>query len=205
MADGEKLTQDGGQAGERNLVGSVGRSLGRIFVGLEKNTVGPGRDRGGREHGCEFAVPGGAIAAAARTLHGMGGVEDQGEALGADPRDGAHVGHEVIVAEGCAALGEEEAAAAHGTEFARDGFDFAGREELALLHVDGTAAGSRGGDQIGLTAEEGGDLQEVDMACGDGDFFRLVDVGGDVQAEVAADGGENAAAFLEARAAEGGS
>ena len=43
------------------------------------------------------------------------------------------------------------------------------------------------------------------MACGDRDLFRGVDIGGDGQTEVAADRGENAATFLEAGAAEGGS
>ena len=93
-------------------------------MGLEENAVGPGCDRGGGKHRGEFAVPGGAVAAATRPLHRMGGVEHQRETLGADPGDGAHVGHEVIVAEGRAALGEKEAAASRGTELARDGFDF---------------------------------------------------------------------------------
>jgi hypothetical protein len=76
MADGEKLAQDAGQAGKGNLVGSIGRSFGRILVGLEENAVGPGCDRGGGKNRGEFAVPGGAVAAAARPLHGVGGVEN---------------------------------------------------------------------------------------------------------------------------------
>jgi hypothetical protein len=45
-----------------------------------------------------------------------------------------------------------------------------GREELALLDVDGLAALRDGADEVGLAAEEGGRLQRVDDGRGGGDL-----------------------------------
>ena len=92
-----------------------------------------------------------------------------------------------------------------------DGVLHVGRgDELAFFDVDGAAglvADLRGGDEeVGLAAEEGGDLEEgVDVAEGVGEFGGLlggVDVGEDGEAVVLGDGAEDARAFGEAGAAE---
>jgi hypothetical protein len=63
----------------------------------------PGQD------GSEMPVPRGAVTPATRPLHGMGGIEDRGESLfSPDPVQGAHVGHQVVVSEGGAALRESK-------------------------------------------------------------------------------------------------
>ena len=74
----------------------------------------------------------------------------------------AHVDDQIVVAERRAALGEEDALAA-GLANLLDGVAHVpGRNELALLDVDGAAALAGGDQQVGLAAEERRDLQHVD-------------------------------------------
>ena len=81
-----------------------------------------------------------------------------------------------------------------------------GGHELTLLDVDGAVVGLGGlgcGDQkVGLAAEEGGDLHDVDGFGGDAAVFGGVDVGEDGEAGGLGYGAEDACAFDEARAAE---
>ena len=91
----------------------------------------------------------------------------------------AHVDDEVVVAEAGSALGEEDA----GVAGRRDLFDgvvhVPGGDELAFLDVDGAAGLCGGDEQVGLAAEEGGDLEDVDGFGGDGAVGGFVDVGED--------------------------
>ena len=79
----------------------------------------------------------------------------------------AHVYDEIVVAEGGAALGEGDALVA-GVADLLDGVTHVRRgDELAFFDVDGAAGVGGGDEEIGLAAEEGGDLeQEVDVADG---------------------------------------
>jgi hypothetical protein len=113
------------------------------------------RSRRGRGRG-KFAVAAGGAAESAGALDGVGGVEDHGQAFLAHPEQRAHVGDEVVVAEGGAALGDDKVAALEGAELVGDVDDVPRREELALLHVDRAAGFGGGFEQVGLAAEEGG-------------------------------------------------
>src|SRR5208282_1223428 len=61
-----------------------------------------------------------------------------------------------------------------------------------------------GDEQVGLAAEEGGDLQDIDdLSCGGG-LGAIVNIGEDGEVEGVADFGEDAEAFGEAGAAVAG-
>ena len=118
------------------------------------------------------------LRALAGDLDRVGGVEDD---RGVFAHDGqrAHVDHEVVVAEAGAALGEGDAIVAAFAQFG-DGVAHVLRgDELAFLYVDGAAGAGGGDEQVGLAAEEGGDLQDVDDLAGGGGLGGLVDIGED--------------------------
>src|SRR5262249_16912111 len=83
------------------------------------------------------------------------------EAVAAQDGDGSHIGHKVVVAEGCAAFGDEQFSGAGFFGLLNNLGHFHGRKKLALLQVD-DAAGAHGSlDEIRLSAEERGDLEDV--------------------------------------------
>ena len=77
-----------------------------------------------------------------------------------------------------------------------------GGDELALFDVDGSAGFGCGDEEVGLAAEEGGDLEYVDGFGYRGTVLGGVDVGEDGEAGGFGYGAEDAAAFREAGAAE---
>ena len=80
---------------------------------------------------------------------------------------------------------------------------FRGGDELAFFYVDDAAGAACGDEEIGLAAEEGGDLQDVADFGGGADLRDVVDVGEDGQAGAFLYFGEDAQAFFQSRAAEG--
>ena len=131
----------------------------------------------------------------------MGAVEDdRGEA--AHDGERAHVDDEVVVAEAGTALGEGDAGVAGVADLLDGVAHVEGSDELAFLDVD-SAAGFGGGDEeVGLAAEEGGDLEDVDGFGYGAAVLGGVDVGEDGEAGGFGYGAEDAAAFDEAGAAE---
>jgi len=115
----------------------------------------------------------------------------------------AHIDDEVIVTEGGATLGDEEALAAEGAHFSGDVDGIERGEELAFFDVDGAAGLGGGFEQIRLAAEEGGDLQEIDVFGCDVRLVSGVDVRGDGDTEFLADFSEDAAAVFHAGTTEG--
>ena len=99
-------------------------------------------------------------------LDGVGGVEDDGREPAHDG-ERAEIDDEVVVAEGGAALGEEDALVAGGANFLDAVAHVPGRDELAFLDVDGAAGFAGGDEQVGLTAEERGNLEDIDGFGGD--------------------------------------
>ena len=79
-----------------------------------------------------------------------------------------------------------------------------GREELALLDVDRGTGLAGGVEEVGLAAEEGGDLQDVDGLGGRTAMVGQMDVGQHGAAMLLADVGEDAEALVHADAAGGG-
>ena len=107
----------------------------------------------------------------------MGGVEDHRRAGGArEDRQRAHVVDERIVAEGYAALGHQHVAIAHTGDFVDDVGHVPGRQELALLDID-HPAGRRRRIKVGLSAQEGRNLQHVDHLRDAGALRDFVHVG----------------------------
>ena len=104
---------------------------------------------------------GGDAVAAARQLQAVRDVEHDRHALRAHHRKRAHVDDEVVVAEAGAALGDEHARVAGVDHLGDRVLHVVGREELTLLDVDDPAGLGRGDEQIGLPAEERGNLQHV--------------------------------------------
>ena len=89
-------------------------------MGLDKDPIDPGSHGGTRQHGSQMPITCCMAAAAARSLDGVRGIEDHREALLTDPVERPHVGDQVVVAEGRAALGETEALASRRLQLASD-------------------------------------------------------------------------------------
>ena len=138
-------------------------------------------------------------------LDAVRGVDDDGTAEALHDGDGADVDDEIVVAERRARARSGGSLALPALSDLLDGvLHVVGREELALFDVDRLARSGRGQEQIGLPAEEGRDLEDVeDRGRGALDLRRLVDVGEDGNAElVALISARMSQALLQARAAE---
>ena len=113
-------------------------------------------------------------------------------------RKTAHVDHEIVVAERRAALGENDLLVAGRSDLFGGMNEIGRRDELTFLDIDGAAGLARFDEQIGLAAQEGRDLKNVDGFGGDGGLCRLVNIGEDGNAELA-HFGKNAQPLGEAR------
>ncbi len=98
-------------------------------------------------------------------------------------RQCAHVRHQRVVTERRAALGHQHVRVAAAGDLGHDVRHFPRREELALLDVDDLAGRSSSQQQIGLTAQEGRNLQDVHRLGSFGALRGLMDVGQDRQSE----------------------
>ena len=108
----------------------------------------------------------------------MGGVEDHRRAGGArQDRQRAHVRHQGVVAERCAALGDQNITVAGAGDLGNDIRHVPRRQELALLDVDDFSGRGRRPQEIGLPAQERRDLQDVDGLRHLRALRGLVDVG----------------------------
>ncbi len=114
----------------------------------------------------------------------------------------AEVDDQVVIAEGRTALGKEHAIVARGADLLDAMAHVPGSDELAFLDVDGAAGFAGCDEQVGLAAEERGNLEHISGFCGDFAVGRLVDVGKDGKAGVFGDLAEDAHAFFEAGTAE---
>ncbi len=175
-------TDRGGGFGE--LEGSVGSASGLFARAGELGGVGDiEADRWGAEIG-----EGGAI-----EFHHVG--------------DADEVVDEAVVAKEGASLGEHDVLASCFGGLADRADHFAGGEELALFDVECFVVcfACLGGcdDEIGLSAQEGGDLDEIDDAGDLLGLFGRVDVGGGGDIEFLFDGGEVFEPLLDADASLG--
>ena len=143
---------------QRDLVRPVRDGVGGVGVDFHEQALKAGGDRSAGENGGEFAVAAGGAAESAGALDGVGGVENNRQAFLAHPVERAHVHDEVVIAEGGAALGDEEVLAAESAHFAGDVDGVERGEELAFFDVHGAAGFGGGFEQVGLAAEEGWDL-----------------------------------------------
>ena len=153
--------------------------------------------------GTKAAVAAGGGALSARTLHGVGGVEDHGTADPAHDGERAHVDDERVVAERGAALRHQHVGVAAARDLVDDVLHVPGGEELALLDLDGAAGPGRGDDKVRLPAQEGRDLQHVHHLGQLRALLGVVHVGDDGDAEARADLGEHRQCAVQADAAPG--
>jgi hypothetical protein len=182
-------------------VGAVGFGVSWIVMDFEKEAVDAGGDGGARKQGNEFGLAAADAASSGGLLNGVGGVkDDRGEV--AHDGEGAEIDDQGVVAEAGAALGEEDALVAGGTDFFEGIVHVPGGDELAFFDVDGAAGLSRGEEQVGLPAKEGGDLQNVGGLGRDFAMGRFVDVSEDRQGAFPREAAEDAHALGEAGAAK---
>ena len=209
LADGCERSDERGRFVEREHGGGVALRVARIGVALEEDGVDARGDGGAGEEGDALGSAAGCRGSAGE-LGGMGRVEADGAGAGGvaefhEVPDADEVVDEAVVAEKGSSLGEDDVGAPGGLDL-RDGAEhFLRGEELALLDVDGAVVGLGGAcdgeEEVGLAAEEGGDLEEVgDLGYGLG-LSGLVDVRRDGDGEFLADGGEGLEAGGEAGAA----
>ena len=182
-------------------VGPVGLGIRWVIVDFDEEAVDAGGYGGTREQRNEFRLAAAGAVGCRGLLHGVGGIEDDGREVAHDG-ERAEIDYEVVVAEGGTALGKEYAFVAGGADF----FDAVAHvprgDKLAFLDVDGAAGFAGGNEQIGLTAKECGNLEDVDGLRGDFTLRGLVHVGKDRQAGRAGDAAEDAGAFNEAGTAK---
>jgi hypothetical protein len=175
-------------------------------MGLEKEPVGARRGGGIEQRRDEPAQTAArAVGALPGLLHRVRGVEDRGRgAGGAETGEAAHVDDQVAIPEEGAALGDRDfgrAAPAHLFDRARH---LLRRHPLALLDVHRASALAGGDQEIGLAAQEGGDLQDVGHLGGGGHLRDLMHVGEHREAAGRPDALERAQAGVESGAAGGG-
>ena len=154
-----------------------GRTV-RVLVCLDEQPRDAHRDGGAGEGRDEFTLAARAIAEPARLLHGMRRIEDDRRAGRArHDRQGAHIRYQRAIAEARSALGEQHIAIAGAGDLRRHMDHIGGREKRALLHIDDAAGPRRRHEEIGLPAEQGWNLQDVDDARDLGALMRLMHVG----------------------------
>jgi hypothetical protein len=78
-----------------------------------------------------------------------------------------------------------------------------GREKLPLLDIHRLAGGGDGLDEVGLPAEKGGRLQDIDDRSHSGDILLAMHIGEHRHADLAAHFGEYLQTAVDARPARG--
>src|SRR5262249_41424743 len=101
------------------------------------------------------------VALAAGELDRMRDVEDNLVAELAKDREAAHVYNQILVTEGGAALGEDDFVIAGGGDFFDDVAHVPGGDELGFLDVDDAIGLRSGEEEIGLSREKCGNLENV--------------------------------------------
>ena len=132
------------------------------FPEASEDPVGSGCECGSRECGHEFALASTDPTGGTRQLHAMGGIDNGRVAIGGHDTEAAHIDHEILIAEGGAAIRLPDFGGAGLFQFVGHEFHLAGGEELTFLDID-RAAGCGGSDEeIGLATKKGGNLQCID-------------------------------------------
>ena len=190
------------QIAEADLVRPVAQGVVGVAVHLHEDAVNAHAHGGIGQNGSQLAIAARGAAEAARALHGVGGVENDGAAVLLHPVHAAHVDDEVVVAEGGAALAEHVLRAAEGIHLLADVLAVPRGEKLAFFDVDGAPGFGADLQQVALAAEEGRHLEQVDVLGRTRGLRFGVHVGHHRDLQLLADFGEDAAAGLETEAAE---
>ena len=117
-----------------------------------------------RQHRHKLALAARGTALPARQLHRMRGIEYHRATRGTQHRQRTHIGHQIVIAKGKAALADHDVGIARGTGLIDHVLHFPRREELTLLDVHGLAAGGHRHDEVGLPAQKRRRLQHIDYS-----------------------------------------
>ena len=141
-----------------------------------------------------------------RKLDTVRGVEDNRTACFTHDRQTAHVGNQIVVTEGGAALTNHEVVSAviYLACFGDDIFHVARRQKLALLDIDRLAAGSHRMDEICLPTKESRGLQDINDGGDRRNLVNIVNVRQHRYANLALHFGKNAQTFVEAKTTDRG-
>ena len=137
-------------------IGPIAHGVVGIFMHFHKKRVDAGGDSGPRQRRDILALPARSIAQSARQLQTVGGVEDHRIAELAHDHQRAHIGNQIIIAKGSAALGEQNLIVAGGEDFVEHVAHVPGREKLPFLYVDDFSRARHRQNKIGLAAEKRG-------------------------------------------------
>ncbi len=137
-------------------------------------------------------------------LRAVRGVEHDGTAQSFHALDGGHVVDQAVVSEERSALGQQDAVVLAAADLLDHVAHLVGREELALLDVDGLARLGAGAEQVGLATEKGGHLDAVDHGADGRRLARLVDIGHDGQTGLGANLLEDAQSLVQTGSAKAG-
>src|SRR5258707_3108119 len=129
-------------------------------------------------------------------------IENNAITCAAHPVKRAHVGDEVVMPKGGAALGEAKLRVAEGDQFLGNVSHIPRREELTFFYVNRTTRLGSGTQQIRLPAEERRDLQHVDPLPDNLSFSRGMDIGCHRNLQLAPDLRENIETVAHASSAK---
>src|SRR5690349_4395474 len=153
-------------------------------MGLHEDARNARADRRPCQHRNELALPAGSGALAARQLYRVGRIEHHRAAGVAHRGKAAHVDDQVVVAEAEAALADEDLLVAGALRLLDHVLHFPGRQELALLDIEGLALLGGIADEVRLPGEERRRLHHVDDRRHLGERRVLVHVGEDGNADL---------------------
>src|SRR5438309_10019920 len=102
---------------------------------LHENSIAARCHRGARKHRRKPTITGSLVPCSARALNRMRRIENDRITFFAHPVERAHVGDQIIVTEGCAALSETKLFATERRELLGNVLHVPRREELSLSDV----------------------------------------------------------------------
>ena len=199
--DGEQRFQQRLEELQVEGVGTVGLGIGRVIVDFDEEAVDARGDSGAREQRNVLGLAAADAVGRRGLLHGVGGVKDDGRK---PPHDGqrTEIDNQVVIAEGCAALGKEDSLVARGVDFLNAMAHIPWSDELAFLDVVRAAGFTGGHQQVGLAAQKSGNLEDIDSLGCDFAVGRLVDISENGQAGIFGNAAKDARAFIEAGTAK---
>ena len=150
---------------------------------LKKQAVDPGGNRRPGETGDHAPVAARGLPGPSGKLHAVRGIEDDRISHLPQNRKGAEIDHQIIVAEADPPLGQHEVVVARRRGFLQDMGGIPGGKELPLLDIHGPRLAGDFDDEIGLPAEKGRNLQDIEDPGGRFDLLEAMDVGenGDIE------------------------
>ncbi len=188
---------------ERQGARPVAKRLIGIRVRLEEETGDFLGDPGlGQPQSALPAAAGGTFAAAG-DLEGMGHVENHGCPEGLHHPEAQHIDNQVVVAEGDPPFAEKNPFAPRFSELRQDVPHVLRGEKLPLFDLDDRSRPREGCHEVGLAAQEGGQLQDVADLRRGGRLVRLVDIGQDRNPETLPHFGQESQSLFQSGAAIG--